>query len=313
MREPVFVGGTGRSGTSRMNKVLGSHRDVHAIHWESRFIVDPGGLEDAARVLTVGYEPYAADDALRRLAFLLGRRVSGRSMEAFRGWGLVDELGPDRYWAAVDELFAALTWCEFHERVPQGPHQERHLPGEAKVNRRVVGRYFADRGELLAILRRFVSALFEPVTVAAGKTTWVEKTPFNVLSVPFLWELYPGARFVHMIRDPLSVVASHLHQPWAPRTLDDVISWVEPVYRRLLDQRPALAADPRYIELRLEDAAADWSAERLRLLDRLGLPDDPAMLGFDTGPVRHRDDQLSADDRRRVLDRLSDVRDELGY
>jgi omega-hydroxy-beta-dihydromenaquinone-9 sulfotransferase len=313
VREPLFVGGTGRSGTSRMNIVLGSHRDVHAIHWESRFIVDPGGLEDVARVLTVGYQPYAADDALRRLAFLLGQRVAGRSMEAFRRWGLVDEIGPDRYWAAVDELFAELTWYEFYERVPPGRHQQRHLPGEARANRRVVGRYFADRSQLLAILRRFVSALFEPVTAAAGKATWVEKTPFNVLSVPFLWELYPRARFVHMIRDPLFVVASHLHQPWAPRTLDDIVNWVEPVYRRLLDQRPVLAADPRYIELRLEDAAADWPAERPHLLNRLGLPDDPDMLGFDPGPVHRRADQLSADDRRRVLDRLGDVREGLGY
>lgn len=313
VREPLFVGGTGRSGTSRMNMVLGSHRDVHAIRWESRFIIDPGGLEDVARALTVGYQPYAADDALRRLAFLLGQRVAGLSMEAFRRWGLIDELGPDRYWAAVDELFADLTWYEFYERVPPGPHQERHLPGEARANRRVIGRYFADRGELLAILRRFVSALFDPVTAAAGKATWVEKTPFNVLSVPFLWELFPGARFVHMVRDPLFVVASHLHQSWAPRTLDDVVNWVEPVYRRLLDQRPELAADARYVELRLEDVAADWPAQRPRLLDRLGLPDDPAMLGFDPGSVHHRADQLSAEDRRRVLERLGDVRERLGY
>lgn len=141
----------------------------------------------------------------------------------------------------------------------------------------------------------------------------MEKTPFNILSVPFLWELYPGSRFVHMVRDPVFVVASHLDQWWAPRTLDDVVSWVGSVYRRFLDQRPALVADSRYVELRQEDVAADWAAVRPRLLERLGLADDPAMLGFDQEPVRRRDDQLSAGDRRRVLDRLGDVRDALGY
>lgn len=55
------------------------------------------------------------------------------------------------------------------------------------------------------------------------------------------------------------------------------------------------------------------SAERPRLLNRLGLPDDPAMLGFDPGPVHRRADQLSADDRRHVLDRLGGVREGLGY
>lgn len=52
--EPLFVGGTGRSGTSRMSMVLGSHRDVHAIQWEFRFIVDPGGLVATSPIAASG-------------------------------------------------------------------------------------------------------------------------------------------------------------------------------------------------------------------------------------------------------------------
>jgi hypothetical protein len=70
---------------------------VHALEWESRFLVDPGGFEDLARALTVAYTPYHADDALRRLAWLLNVRLTGHSYEAFRGWGLAEELGIERY------------------------------------------------------------------------------------------------------------------------------------------------------------------------------------------------------------------------
>ncbi len=89
---------------------------MHALEWESRFLVDPGGFEDLARALTVAYTPYHADDALGRLAWLLGERLTGHSREAFRGWGLAEELGSEHYQAAVGCLWQQLAWYEFDER-----------------------------------------------------------------------------------------------------------------------------------------------------------------------------------------------------
>lgn len=43
---PVFVGGTGRSGTTILARLLGSHPNFHLIPIEVRFLVDPGGLCD---------------------------------------------------------------------------------------------------------------------------------------------------------------------------------------------------------------------------------------------------------------------------
>lgn len=43
---PFFVGGTGRSGTTRLTTVLDQHPAVYALPDETRFLIDPGGLED---------------------------------------------------------------------------------------------------------------------------------------------------------------------------------------------------------------------------------------------------------------------------
>jgi omega-hydroxy-beta-dihydromenaquinone-9 sulfotransferase len=294
--------------------MLGEHPQVHALEWESRFLVDPGGFEDLARALTVAYTSYHADDALGRLAWLLNVRLTGHS-KVFRGWGLAEELGIERYRAAVGRLWQQLAWYEFDEVVPPLGYRSGldHCPGEPRVRRRVVARYFPDRAELTGILREFTAGLFGAAAEAAGKRTWCEKTPFNLLSVPFLLELFPEAAVVVIMRDPVHVAASPLGQPWAPSTLEGVLGWLEPVYRRWLAQRPALLQDRRYVEVKAETLAANWPDSKRDLLGRLGLPDADTVNTFAASRLAARRGQLSDTEHAEVVSRLGWAAGELGY
>ena len=49
MAGPFFVGGTGRSGTTRLTTVLGQHPAVYALPDETRFLIDPGNQKAPLR------------------------------------------------------------------------------------------------------------------------------------------------------------------------------------------------------------------------------------------------------------------------
>lgn len=316
MAGPFFVAGTGRCGTSQLLRVLGEHPHVHGLHWETRFLVDPGGFEDLTRALTVAYTPYHADDALRRAAWLLNERLTGLTPEEFRGWGLAEEIGAAGYRAATDRLWQQLTWYEFDVIVP--PLSYRHgrwqyAPGEAQSLRRVVARYFPDRAQLITILRDFTAGLFGTAARRAGKPTWCEKTPLNLLSIPFLRELFPEATIVVIMRHPCQVAASHLDQPWAPATPGHVLNWLQPIYQRWLGQRDTLLGQPWYVEVKAEALAGGWPASRRELFSRLGLPDAGTASSFTASGLNDRASHLDPGTRGHFVTALEWAAQRLGY
>src|ERR1700742_2592016 len=97
---PVFVAGTGRSGTSQLANIIGQHPRIHRIPMETHFIVDPGGLRDLADALTVRYDPFVGDDAVRRLSDMLTVRMVNRR-DRDRGHTVVQAIGERHYGGAI--------------------------------------------------------------------------------------------------------------------------------------------------------------------------------------------------------------------
>jgi hypothetical protein len=315
---PIFVAGTGRSGTSQLADILGEHPQIHRIPIETHFIVDPGGLRDLADALTIRYDPIVGDDALRRLSDLLTVRLPARR-DTDRGYTVPAAIGERHYWDAVGRLWPELVAGTFDEdvraRAPgSGPAGWPAGPFQPQSYRRVVPRYFSDRGELLEILRRAVDTMFGGAAADAGKPTWCEKTPFNLLGMDFLWELVPEATIVHIKRHPVAVVASHVDQPWAPPTVDGAIAWLKPVYDRWLAWKAtADLAGRRYVEVRAEDLAASWPEQRRALFELLGADDFATRSAFQSRRLEHRHDQFDRGTRAFVERALGDVIPAMGY
>jgi omega-hydroxy-beta-dihydromenaquinone-9 sulfotransferase len=87
-------------GTSQLANILREHPQIHRIPIETRFIVDPGGVRDLVDALTIRYDPYVGDDALRRLSDILTVRLVGRR-DRDRGHTVPEAIGERHYWDAV--------------------------------------------------------------------------------------------------------------------------------------------------------------------------------------------------------------------
>ncbi len=130
--------------------------------------------------------------------------------------------------------------------------------------------------------RQLIEGLVENFRRASGKPRWAEKTPHNVLFMVPLGELFPEARFIHLIRDGRDVACSLITMDWlnplTGRKLDYVQNiasaaryWREVVtVARQQAQHPTLAGRVR--ELRYEALVANPEGVMRQVLQFLGEP-----------------------------------------
>ena len=128
--------------------------------------------------------------------------------------------------------------------------------------------------------RELVERLLDPHAGRAGKPSWVEKTTQTVVGAPVLIAMFPNAGVVHVVRDGRDVACSIARMPWGPDSVTEAIGFWADRLRRA--EAGARAAPPgRILVIHLEDLVLlDRERSYKRLLDHLGMEDEPAMRAF---------------------------------
>jgi hypothetical protein len=217
----VFVGGTGRSGTHLIAKLIGRHAEFHNLPIECRFHADPGGFPDLLAGRTTPER------------FL--RRLRGFWWHRYRRGGRSPDLLP---WLALG-------------REPRGLH--KIVPRE-RLEQATEGfeeRFAADP---VAACRRLFDDLLRPLAEEAGKPALVEMSCANTVAAPALARIFPEARFIHVVRDGRDASASRVRQGRGllhPRTRIQGIRWWEARVRRI-EAAMAELADERTLTLSLD-------------------------------------------------------------
>ncbi len=124
-------------------------------------------------------------------------------------------------------------------------------------------------------------------TRVAGGKRWVDHTPRHTLMLQWLPAMFPGARFVHILRDGRRVVHSMVN--FAALYADREIPWWAGDFHKACKTwaRFAVAAveyqaghPDRCLTVRNEDLVADPAGGFRRVLGFLGEPDHPAPAAF---------------------------------
>jgi hypothetical protein len=194
--------------------------------------------------------------------------------------------------------------------IPRWFEKRRGLTPEGYVTPKLVGRLLEDRRfKNLKVGREdlerlippsdpvpyasFVTSIFDLHGEASGKRLVGDKTPAYVRSVPTLHDLWPGARFVHIIRDGRDVFLSLKGWSKTGSAAGRFATWTEDPatttalwwkWNVLLGQEDGKPLGPDlYHEVRYEELVSEPAKACEKLCSFLGLPYDDAMLRFHEG------------------------------
>jgi hypothetical protein len=261
---PVFVGGTGRSGTTVMGDLVGFHKDIRtSVPIEIKFLANKSGL----------------------LQLVFGRdtpsnqpKISVFNLRAQR----IRRISEKAKFAKIEVEFLDRIWNSWWDIDAPPPHGRGLQSGISKQRLEfLINRLISNlRINRVWAARRFMRDFISSQNDHAGQKYWVETTPLNIAQARRILKLFPDALFINMVRDPRDVIASLLTKNWGPTTPLEGLEWIE---KRLRDAHEALAHIPanQKITIALEDLAINNRTQSYQaLLKFLNLGDDAGMKEF---------------------------------
>jgi len=262
--KPVFVGGTGRSGTTVVGDLLGQHEHIRtSVPIEIKFLANKSGLLQ----LVFGRE---TPDVHKNIAFfnLRARR---------RRW-----ISKREKFKKIQSEFLERIWNDWWDIDAPPPHGRGLQSGISKKElEKLLATLVSElRFNRVWAARRFMRNFISSQDAHKGQKYWVETTPLNIAQAERILKIFPNALFINMVRDPRDVIASLLTKNWGPTTALEGIEWIE---KRLIDAHHALRTIPAHqkITIGLEDLAINRREQSYQLLlTFLGLKDYPAMRAF---------------------------------
>jgi hypothetical protein len=257
----LFSGGTGRSGTTIIGKLLGRHSEIRASKpLEIKFLAANAGLLD----LTFGRREFIEMKKRRHLIYRvlsMSKTYSQRELERkFR-----DRLRGE--------------WWDGSKVAGKSPGLSSGCPIEVRES--AFSDYMRDRRrEPEAAAVRFFETMIRAQSNNKGERIWIDTSPPNIFNADRIHRLLPHAKFIHMKRDGRNTIASVLKEHWGPTDPLRAIYWWK---NRVIASHKALERVPResFIEIQLEEISHfDRENQYLRLLSFVGLDDDAAMRAF---------------------------------
>jgi hypothetical protein len=150
-------------------------------------------------------------------------------------------------------------------------------------------------------LRDIVELVYHTHLARDGKQRWGDKTPGYIAIVPRLAQLFPGARFIHFIRDGRDVAKSFQSRGWYGRWLHaNAREWIDAM--EFSAHWARLDVAQQILQVRYEDLVLDTEKTVRGICDFLGETFEPQMLRW-----QEKADQLVPARETHIHEKLKQV------
>ena len=318
----IYIGGTGRSGTNILKKILCEHPEAFGLPFEPRYMLDPDDIFDFYKSQT--WSPYIIDFKLRRLYKLLHNLAKRDAMDQFTIF-LYNVLKinkrsftPPRYqkWELnkhiphftdhVEMLFNEIIevdypsyWCGSDSFQRNNKSFLAQPPYKNKVKEALI---------------RFIDRNIASILEKNNASTYIDDSTFNILHAEEISELCKNARLIHIFRDPRDVVASYIQQNWVPDDLHSAINWYKSVIQEWEEIKRKLPED-FFLEIRFENLVQDFHGiiKKIETFSGIRFSEMQSTISLDKPNIGRWKNSFSHDDQQLLNDGLQEELRLLNY
>lgn len=144
----------------------------------------------------------------------------------------------------------------------------RHLPSIERVLARPAGDYPG-----------LISAIMQDYAESQGKCSWGDKTPYYTGEMEVLYQLFPRAKFIHLVRDGRDVAISQKTISWLPNSLPRIArDWKWKV--TLCHKLGSILPGGQFLEVKYENLVLDTEKTLATICRFIGIEFQNGMLNY---------------------------------
>ena len=317
----IFIGGTGRSGTTILSKILNQHEKVYSLPQEIRFITDPDGLISLKHALVSDWSKFHADFAMGRFIVLM-ENLKNKYIGNYPNHNLSKIVSNEFYYTWIEELKKDLINFEIRSG----------WAGRVNIFQKIIIKIFGKNQFTQSILKKsyycsplsekefneyfgnFTMQFLKQAAILNNANITIDHTPSNILHFKFISDMIPEAKLIHIYRDPRDVACSYKTKDWASNNFDQNILWIKNVLTKW-NQLKLQIDNSSFLEIKFESIINDTNNELKRICDFLTIDYNTSLLKLDISNhnIGRWKSELDSNEIKIIENHLSSIIDDYGY
>ena len=275
--QPIFVGGTGRSGTTILSKLLNQVESVYTIPQEIRFITDPDGILSLKHALVSDWSKFNSDFAMERFLKLMDHlktRYNGR----YPNHGLAKLVSDEFYESWIREFTHHFIGHTF--KSGWAARVNLMYKGLLKTfGKNSLTESFLDDGyychpqslkKFNEVSGKFIQSFFNQIAKLNNAEIIIEHTPSNLIHFDFIMDAVQHSKLIHIHRDPRDVICSYKTKEWSSSEIQMNVQWIKDILSQWQLKKKSIPSE-RYIEIAFERMIHSFETEMDKVCNFLGI------------------------------------------